>query len=255
MRRRAQTGEIPHSGRSRVLSRADVEELLSEHFSVLSSSSSPTQAKIEKWWATLSDPELNALVARAAESNLDIKIATSRLLEARAARRITRADLLPSINSVNSFQRIRGGFENGNIHVANSPGGNIFVAPFESNIFQIGFDASWEIDLFGGKRPRARGRHSRSSRIGRVASRCPRRLLGEGARNYVELRGAQRRLQIGRSDITLQQDSLHLAQVRAEAGLGNQLDVERQKEQVEATRIMVAKLMGPQVRTDCDGLG
>lgn len=197
------------------------------------------ETAIQKWWETLNDAELDALVARAVKNNLDLKIANSRLLEARAARRISRADLLPSVNSANSFQRIRGGFENGNVHVANKPGGSIFVSPFESNIFQIGFDASWEIDLFGGKRHElqaatAEVHESEESRRDVLVS-----LLGEVARNYVELRGAQKRLQIIRSNIALQRDSLHLTEVRAEAGLGNQLDVRRQQEQVETSEASV----------------
>ena len=107
---------------------------------------------VEKWWTTLKDPELDALIERAVQSNPDLKLAGQRLLEARAARRITKSALLPSINSVDSFQRIRGGFEGGNVHAGDNPGGGIFVSPFESNIFQLGFDSSWEIDLFGGRR-------------------------------------------------------------------------------------------------------
>jgi outer membrane protein, multidrug efflux system len=194
---------------------------------------------VEKWWATFKDPELDTLIRRAVEGNLDLELAGHRLLEARAEQRITRSELLPTIESTNSFQRIRGGFEDGNIHVGNNPGGSIFVSPFESNIFQLGFDASWEIDLFGGRRHElqaatAEVRASEEARRGVLVS-----LLGEVARNYVELRGAQRRLAITHRNIALQRDSLHLTQVRAEAGLGNELDVRRQQEQVDTTEALV----------------
>ena len=195
---------------------------------------------IEKWWATLEDPELNTLVQRGIENNLSVKAAGERLLEARASRRITRGDLLPSVESSNSFRQIRGGYEDGNVHVGNNvPGSGIFVAPFETNIFQLGFDASWEIDLFGGKR---HALEAATADVG-AAEEARRDVLvslsGEIARNYVELRGAQRRLAITKQNIALQQDSLHLTQVRVDAGLGAQLDVQRQQEQLASSEALV----------------
>src|SRR4051812_6182492 len=67
-----------------------------------------TEAAVAKWWTALNDPELTTLVERAVDKNLDLKLAGQRLVEARASRRMTRADLLPSVSSTNSFQRIRG---------------------------------------------------------------------------------------------------------------------------------------------------
>src|SRR4051794_8256080 len=62
---------------------------------------------VANWWATLNDPELTALIESAVKSNLDLKIATSRVIEARAARRITRAGLLPEVSSTNTVERLR----------------------------------------------------------------------------------------------------------------------------------------------------
>ena len=112
-----------------------------------------TDAAVANWWNTLGDPELNSLIDRAVRANLDLKVASSRVLEARAARRITRADLLPSISSSNSIQRVRGGLTAGLFNVNQGPsGGSNLLTPFESSVYQFGFDASWEIDFFGGKR-------------------------------------------------------------------------------------------------------
>ncbi|MBV9269215.1 MAG: TolC family protein [Acidobacteriaceae bacterium] len=205
-------------------------------------SGTTSAATVEKWWATLSDPELNSLIERAVRSNLDLKLAGERLLEARAARRIARAALLPSIDSTESFDRIRGGFENGNIHVGNAPGSGIFVSPFETNLFQIGLDASWELDFFGGRR------HELAAATADVAGEEESRrdvqvsLLGEVATNYAEFRGAQKRLAITNENIQLQRESLDLTKVRSEAGLGTELDVERQREQLESSRAIVPQL-------------
>ncbi len=182
---------------------------------------------------------LTSLIREAVRNNLDIQLAQERVLESRAERRVARAGLLPSVNNTDSFQRIRGGFENGNIHITNAPGGGIFVQPFESNLFQIGFDASWEIDLFGGRRHElhaatAQVQSSEESRHDVLLS-----VLGEVSRTYMDLRGVQERLAIVQRNLALQRDSLHLTEVRAQAGLENQFDVERQKQQVASTEALL----------------
>ena len=102
------------------------------------------------WWAALADPELAALIQRAVQANLDLKIAFSRVLEARAARRVTRADLLPSVASSDNIQRVRGGLTQGLFNAKGA--GASLLAPFETSVYQFGFDSSWEIDFFGGRR-------------------------------------------------------------------------------------------------------
>ena len=196
-------------------------------------------AVIDRWWESFADPQLSKLIEEARLRNLDVRIASERVLETKAERRVARSALLPSINNVDSFSRIRGGFQNGNIHVNNTSGGGIFVQPFESNLFQLGLDASWEIDLFGGRR------HELEAATADVQSRQEAvhdvlmSVAGEVARAYMQLRGTQLRLAIAKKNLAIQQDSLHLAQVRAEAGLGTDLDVERQREQAESTAALI----------------
>ena len=196
---------------------------------------------MEQWWRSFQDPELNSLIDRAIRANLDLKIAASRLLEARAARGVSRSELLPSIETTNSPQRVRGGLTQG-IFRPNAGSQSSLLAPYETNIFQQGFDASWEIDLFGGKR------HALAAATADVAAADEARrdtlvsLLAEVARNYSELRGTQRRLEIAADNIKLQADTLDLTKVRAEAGLGTELDLERQASQLAATQATVPAL-------------
>ncbi|SPF53916.1 Transcriptional regulator, Fis family [Candidatus Sulfopaludibacter sp. SbA4] len=184
---------------------------------------------VEQWWRTFHDPELDSLIERAVRANLDLKVAASRVLEARAARGVARAGLLPSLEASDLAQRLRG----------LTPG---IPAPYETNIFQQGFDASWEIDFFGGKR------HALEAAKADVAAAEEARrdtlvsLLAEVARNYSELRGTQRRLEIAGNNIRLQSDTLDLTKVRAEAGLGTELDVVRQASQLAATEATVPAL-------------
>jgi len=192
----------------------------------------------ETWWTTLGDPELNSLMARAVAANLDVKLAGERLLEARASRLVSRSALLPTVEGSDSLQRVRGGVNQGVIH----PTLNGLISSYETNAYQFGFDASWEIDFFGGKRKAlqaatAEVRVSEEARHAVLVS-----LLAETARNYLELRGAQRRLDLTRENLAIQKDSLHLTEVRAEAGLGNRLDVERQKTQMDGTEAIVPQL-------------
>src|SRR5690242_17516812 len=63
----------------------------------------------DEWWSSFQDPELNSLVQRAADRNLDLKLALERVQEARAARGIARSDSFPSINANASVTRLRGG--------------------------------------------------------------------------------------------------------------------------------------------------
>src|SRR5439155_11026636 len=106
-----------------------------------------TDAAVGHWWTTLNDAELTALIDRAVRANLDLKIASSRILEARAARRVTRSDLLPSVTSSDNIQRVRGGLTQGLFNTnAGASRRSSLLTPFESSIYQFGFDASWEID-------------------------------------------------------------------------------------------------------------
>ena len=96
---------------------------------------------LEKWWMSLKDPELDSLIERAVQSNLDLKIAIARVREVRAARGIAAASLLPEVDASSSYSRIH-----------RSETVPPFQPPRDLNLYQIGFDASWEIDLFGGLR-------------------------------------------------------------------------------------------------------
>src|SRR5438309_1211642 len=162
-------------------------------------------ASVENWWATLNDKELTSLVDRAIRANLDLKIASSRILEARAARRVTRADLLPTVTSANTAQRVRGGLTSGLFHAdKGQSGGSSLLTPFETNVFQFGFDSSWEIDLFGGRRRALEAATADVAGAAEARRDTLVSVLAEVARNYSELRGFQRRLDITSRNIALQ---------------------------------------------------
>jgi len=190
------------------------------------------------WWKNFNDPELNSLIQRAVTSNLDLKIATARIREARAQYRVTAADLWPSVGTSASYER--------QLQSMNQPlFGSIPLpanVPFENNVYQAGFDASWEIDVFGGKR-----RATEAAKAQVAASVFGLRdtlitLLGEVARNYVEARGYQRQLTIAQENIRAQEDDLIITQDRFKHGLTSDLDAQQAATLLATTRAEVPTL-------------
>jgi NodT family efflux transporter outer membrane factor (OMF) lipoprotein len=234
---------------------------------------------LERWWESFNDPMLDSLIARAVRFNLDLRIAQSRVREARAQLAIQQADIYPRVNVDGSYDRLRltktgfflpngaggaatplhgtGPTPNGTgtlnkagpaIHRDAGTGGTSGIASAfnktELDTFQGGFDASWEVDVFGGVR-----RSVEAAKADEAASIESRRdtmisLLAEVARNYIDLRGLQRELAIAAENIRSQQDTVDLTRSRFQAGLATDLDVARAEAQVATTRAEV-----PQLRT------
>ncbi len=187
---------------------------------------------LARWWTTLNDPALNSLVERAVAGNHDLRGASARLKEARAQRGVVGADQYPTVNVDGSYSRSR--------NSANSNGG--FGANGENDNYQIGFDATWEIDIWGRVR-----RNVEASDADLGAAEESRRdvlitLLAEVARNYVELRSLQERLAIAQANTQSQQQTLDLSKARFKAGLTSDLDVARAESQLNTTRAQVPSL-------------
>jgi multidrug efflux system outer membrane protein len=179
-------------------------------------------APVEAWWTTFHDPVLDSLVARAVGANPDLRRAAARVREARAQRGIAAADLYPTVDAT-------GGASRGRISEnIGGPGGT-------SNLFQAGFDAAWEVDLFGGNR---RNVEAADADVGATIEEQHDvlvSLLAEVARNYMELRGAQRQTAIAKQNLAAQSETLALTRDRLAAGLATDLDVARSEAQVAAT--------------------
>ena len=175
------------------------------------------------WWTSFNDPELDSLIQRASQSNPDLRIAEARLRQARALRQMSAAEIWPALDSSGSFARAKQSQNQPLIGALPLPPN----FPFEYSVYQAGFDASWEIDLFGAKRraleaSTAEWEGATESRNDAMVS-----LLAEVARDYVELRGSQRQLEIARCNLKLQEDELELTRARFQTGVANELDVTR----------------------------
>jgi multidrug efflux system outer membrane protein len=189
------------------------------------------QAAVTEWWKSFRDPQLTSLVERATRSNLDLKLAEARLREARGLRGVSAGALLPAANAQAAYSRNR---SSENVPL---PG-----AGRQSNFYQAGFDASWEIDVFGGIR---RGIEAADAEV--EAAVEGRRdvlvtLLAEVARNYIEVRGLQTQIGIARQNLDAQKKTLELTQARFQAGRAAELDVVRAQAQVSNTASQIPLL-------------
>lgn len=190
-------------------------------------------ADLARWWTKFNDPQLTSLVERALQQNLDLKLATSRVREARALRGVAASQWYPKLDGNASYSRQRLSERS-----FGSGGGSGFGGGFNPNIdsYSASLDASWELDIFGGTR-----RNVEAADADIAASYESRReilisLLGEVANSYITLRGAQRQLAILRNRVESQQKTLELTRVRFETGLAAELDVIRAKAQLESTQ-------------------
>jgi NodT family efflux transporter outer membrane factor (OMF) lipoprotein len=192
-----------------------------------------------RWWTTFDDPELTSLIERAARANLDLRLATSRVRQARAERRFVQADLYPQVNVGGNYSHNRNA-----VGVAGGGGGTI-AAPStgsEFDLYRAGFDASWELDVFGGIRRNVEAATADLQAQVEARNNTLVSLLAETAVNYVELRGLQARLQIAQENLHAQQQSLELTRTKFRAGLISDLDVSRAEAQVESTAAQIPSL-------------
>jgi NodT family efflux transporter outer membrane factor (OMF) lipoprotein len=197
----------------------------------------------EAWWESFHDPELTSLIREAAAANLDLKESAIRIAEARAQRRITAAadSLTLSGNASYENTRISETTAEGSIFSSlgkNSQGLPIKIPTFPNpyNQYQIGFDASWEPDLFGGVRRSVEAAEADTEAQEEEARDALVSLEAEVARDYIDLRSAQAQLAITKRNISTQQETRELADERFRAGLGTALDVSNAEAQVRNTR-------------------
>lgn len=206
---------------------------------------------VTAWWTSFEDPMLASLIDRAASSNLDMRQAVLRIAEARAQRDIMAGGQWPSLSANASYMNERISEETaitslvGNFGSAGArgPQGGVSMAlaglqnPF--NQFQYGFDASWEIDLFGHVRRSVEAANADTAASIEGSRDVLVSLLGEVARTYIDLRGAQLRRSILEENLATQRDVLDLTRDRRSAGLGNDLDVANAAAQVTSTEALL----------------
>lgn len=205
-----------------------------------------SDAELASWWKRFGDPELDKLVNRALAQNLDVVAAAARIREARARERVAGAAGLPEVDATGSVTRQRisehaipippgGGTGGGTTGGFGLPGA-------EFTTWRVGFDASWEIDLFGRTR---RSVEAAAARTG--AAIWDRRDLqvsaaAEVASAYLTLRILQQRIALAEAEVQRQQRFEHLVGARVRGGLVTGQDLEQQRSELSSALAAIPPL-------------
>jgi multidrug efflux system outer membrane protein len=219
-----------------------------ERFSEAASPTGPSDAELADWWKGFNDPLLDQLVNRAIAQNLDIEAAASRIREARAREVVAGAAALPEVDAQASASRQR--ISENAIPVPPGAGGgagggnpvSFGVPGSEFDTFRIGFDASWEIDLFGKTRRSVESARARTGSA--IWSRRDVQVMvaGEVAEAYLALRTLQQRTATAEVEVTRQQRALKLVNARVRGGLVTGQDLAQQQSQLAAAEAAIAPL-------------
>ncbi|MBN1957436.1 MAG: efflux transporter outer membrane subunit [Desulfuromonadales bacterium] len=182
----------------------------------------------DNWWRVFNDPQLEALLRRSVQGNLDLKKAKARIQEARAVRGIAEADFFPSLDGVATATRSRSS--------ANSSTGT------ERSLFAVGFDSAWELDIFGGVQRSLEAAQAELDAIEADAHSLVVSLAAEVALNYVEYRTNQTRLALSQGNISALTQSYELNRSRYRAGLISELPVQESLRLLESSKALVPTL-------------
>jgi multidrug efflux system outer membrane protein len=202
------------------------------------------EKKLARWWTVFDDQTLTSLVDRAVQSNLDLKLGEARIRQARAARGIAASGLGPTVDTTGSYSRNQ---------LSGSSLDEDSRGPI-SNQYQAGFDASWELDIFGGTR---RGIEAADAALQAAVENRQDVLVtltAEVARNYIALRAYQQRIAIARQNLDAQEHSAKLTRQRFQFGFVSGLDVANAEAQV-ATTAAVIPLLEASARQSIYNLG
>ncbi|MFJ1311449.1 efflux transporter outer membrane subunit [Agrobacterium sp. P15N1-A] len=173
---------------------------------------------LAQWWTRLNDPLLNALIVEAAQGNLDVATAKARVREARAAYRQSVGSLYPTLSGTSAATRQR--TATGGARGAGSESGSSTASQYRA-----GFDASWEVDVFG---KNERGAEAAGYGIEAAEEQVRLSLLtliGDVASNYVQARGHQARIALAKRTATAQRETEQLTRTRFDAGAVSAVDL------------------------------
>jgi NodT family efflux transporter outer membrane factor (OMF) lipoprotein len=204
--------------------------------SEMSGSGKPTDAVVpDKWWVLFGDPVLSSLEERVASANLDVKIASTRLLQSRAQRRVVGADQYPSLTSYAAYRR-----ERSNPDGPDAPPPAAGSSAFD--VFKADFDASWELDLWGRIRRSVEAADARFDASAESRRFALLSVEAELANDYAALRGAQTLLGILDENLTIAQSSVKLTRSRFLNGVTTNLDVANAEAQVASIEASIPSI-------------
>jgi NodT family efflux transporter outer membrane factor (OMF) lipoprotein len=213
----------------------------------------------QEWWTLFNDPMLDSLEQQLTDANLDVAAASARLRQSRAEQRIAGAAEYPTLDGNASYNRERGS-PNGILSLLGVPplesqpqsaAGNtgLGVAPLPGssgspayNLYQFGFDASWEIDIWGGARRGVEAATALSDASYEDRNAVLLSARAELARDYVRLRDTQALLQIARQNLEIARNATKLTEKRVQEGVVTNLDVDNASALAESIESLIPTL-------------
>ncbi|MDQ7981245.1 efflux transporter outer membrane subunit [Paraburkholderia sp. SARCC-3016] len=211
------------------------------------------------WWTLFDDPMLNALQQELTDANLDVAAASARLRESRAGERIAGAAQYPTLDGAASYNRERGSPNGIPSLLGVSPAQSqpqsasgsapLGVAPLPGssgspayNLYQFGFDASWELDIWGGVRRGVEAATALAAASYEDRNAVLLSVRAELARDYIELRDTQALLRIARQNLDIARNATNLTEIRKRDGVTTDLDVANASAQVESIESLIPAL-------------
>ncbi|AQT70021.1 Toluene efflux pump outer membrane protein TtgI precursor [Anaerohalosphaera lusitana] len=191
-----------------------------------------TAEDIAAWWDSFDDQTLNDLITEALIQSPSMKQAYARIVEARARLGIAEAGLAPRIDLGGSYTRSQAS-EN----IA-GPG----QASRARDIYQTGFDAAWELDVFGGVRRAVQASQASLQSEHENLKAIWVSLAGDVSSTYIELRTLQQRLRVARENLAIQEETLELVESLYESGLSDELAVQQARYNLETTSSTIPTL-------------
>ncbi|MDQ0039998.1 efflux transporter outer membrane subunit [Variovorax boronicumulans] len=201
-------------------------------------------------WKAFNDPVLDRLQAMVLAANPDLQTAALRFAQSRVQRATAAAQRRPQVNASAGVTRQRQSESGAATRMIDALGSSVankdqlirtLSEPY--NLYQAGFDASWEIDLWGRVRRAVEAADADAAASAAMLEQAKLSVQAELARNYFELRGTQRELRIARADIAAATESLELVQARADGGLVTDLDPVRQRTLLAELRARIPSLL------------
>jgi len=182
------------------------------------------------WWRSFNDPFLERLIAQASTNNYDLRRAQARLLEARALWTEARFDYVPTVHNENSYEKAKLSRAAAGLRVR------------RSELYRVGFDATWELDIWGRVRRNVEAARATVESVSATRDDVLITVQAEVAVNYIELRGTQSQLEVATRNATNQSQTLKLAIDLREGGQGTQLDVARAQSLLNETLASIPPL-------------
>jgi len=192
-----------------------------------------TTNSVRRWWTQFNDEVLTGLIESSVTNNLNFLVAQQRLIQARWSNVGAWGELLPSLS-------LDGSATKSEAHPNTSSGGGRVV---HRDVFKGGFDASWEIDIFGGKRRSEEEAYRNMEAANYSLADTWVSLTSEIGSQYVSLRTIQERLRVARANLKLQSETYDILKSRLDSGIGDELAVNQAKYNVEQTRASIPNLL------------